>query len=220
MIRKCWNIFLDILYPPKCPACKEAVYEHGAWCQPCLGKILSVRKINVLEHKLAFLDSCQVVCEYGGGLKTILHDMKFRQQKRYAIHLRWLLEQSIKASEFSRSSYVIPVPLHQERLTERGFNQTEVIFKDWAIEGELLWRPYLLERTRFTMPQWELNLAERKGNLKGAFGVRDGENIKNKHIILVDDIITTGITLDECAKVLKKAGAASVQGLTIASGSP
>lgn len=128
MIRKCWNIF-RILYPPKCPACKEAVYEHGALVPFCLGKILSVREINVLEHKLAFLDSCQVVCEYGGGLKTILHDMKFRQQKRYAIHLRWSLEQSIKASEFSRSSYVIPVPLHQERLTERDLIKRKLFLK-------------------------------------------------------------------------------------------
>jgi len=220
MIRKYWNVFLDLVYPPKCPACKGAVYEQGAWCQACLGEILSVRKINVREHKLAFLDSCQVLCEYTGGLKRIIHDMKFRQQKRYAVHLQWLLRQSIKASEFSSNSYVVPVPLHEERLKERGFNQTEAVFKGWAMEAKLPWMPRLLERSRDTLPQWELNLAERKQNMREAFGVKDGETIKNKNIILVDDIITTGITLDECAKVLKKAGAASVQGLTIASGAP
>jgi predicted amidophosphoribosyltransferase len=78
--------------------------------------------------------------------------------------------------------------------------------------------PELLERVRHTIPQWELKSTERKNNIKGAFVVTHPEMVRNKDILLVDDIITTGITLDECAKVLKKAGAASVHALVVASG--
>jgi len=218
MFGQCWSTILDIIYPPKCPACKTPVNEQGAWCQTCLSKIISVRHINMAEHRLTALDSCRVVCEYTGGLKRILHDMKFRQQQRYATHLRWLIQHNINTTEISHIDYVIPIPLHTERLKERGYNQTEAIFKEWAMKRKITWLPDALQRTRHTIPQWELNITERKQNITGAFIIGQPEIIINKHIILVDDIITTGITLDECAKILKKAGATSVHGLTVASG--
>ena len=219
-MQRYWQAFLDIIYPPKCPvyACKAPVSEQGAWCPVCLGKILSVRQINMVEHHLIHLNSCHVVCEYTGGLKRLIHDMKFRQEKRYAIYLRWLIKEHISMEKFPHIDYVVPIPLHGERLQERGYNQAEAIFKDWALEKKLPWRVDILERTRYTIPQWELNIIERKQNITGAFVVGRPEMVQNKHIIIVDDIITTGITLDECAKVLKKAGAASVHGLTVASG--
>ncbi|MBP2628686.1 MAG: phosphoribosyltransferase [Firmicutes bacterium] len=213
-----WTAFLDIIYPPKCPACKTSVSAQGAWCQACLAKILSVRQINMAEHHLTALDSCRVVCEYTGGLKRLIHDMKFRQQQQYAIYLRWLIEQNIDIKYLPHIDYVIPIPLHAARLKERGYNQAEAIFKDWALAGKMPWIEDVLERTRHTIPQWELNIMERKQNIKGAFLIGRPEMVKNKHIMVVDDIITTGITLDECAKVIKKAGAASVHGLAVASG--
>lgn len=213
-----WTAFLDLLYPPKCPSCKKTVYEHGAWCPSCLASIISVREINRQEHNLQFLDSCQVVCEYTGGLKRVIHDMKFRQQEKYGIYLRWLIHQNIHIECFNHVHCVIPVPLHTERLAERGYNQVESIFKKWAIEGSISWMPTLLERTRHTVPQWELTMTERKQNIRGAFTTAQPQMIKNKNIIVVDDIITTGITLDECAKVLKKSGASTVHGLAVASG--
>lgn len=146
----------------------------------------------------------------------MIHDMKFRRQKRYGIHLRWLLANSRLA--FSGIDYVVPIPLHTDRLKERGYNQAEIIFKDWSKKQELVWQPNLLRRDKHTIPQWKLTLAERKANIKGAFLITRPELVKDKNILLVDDIVTTGITLDECAKVLKKAGAASVYGFSVASG--
>lgn len=172
----------------------------------------------MLEHHLTSLNSCHVVCEYTGGLKRLIHDMKFRHEKSYAIYLRWLIQHHMDIKKIPPIDYVIPVPLHTKRLQERGYNQAEAIFKDWALVGKMRWRVDILARTRYTIPQWELNIMERKQNITGAFVVERPEMVNNKHIILVDDIITTGITLDECAKVLKKAGAASVHGLAIASG--
>lgn len=214
-----WTTFLDFLYPPKCPGCKTKVVEQGAWCASCAGKIVAVRSIHIVEHKLVSLDSCWTVCEYTGSLKRIIHDMKFRHQRKYAICLQWLVRKYNKMEMFDPSEcIVIPVPLHAKRLKERGYNQTESIFKEWFVAKKIPWMPELLERTRHTIPQWELNSMERKKNIQGAFVVKQPEWVKNKKIILVDDIFTTGITLDECAKVLKKAGAINVSALVVASG--
>ncbi len=218
MFRGYWNALLDMIYPPKCPVCKISVEKHGVWCSSCLGKIVSIREINVQQHHLTSLDSCQVVCEYTGGLKRLIHDMKFRQQKRYAIYLRWLLSEYSSIEHFRDIDYVIPIPLHAQRLRERGYNQVESIFKDWAMDRQMNWMPNLLTRTHQTIPQWELNTTERRENIKGSFAVIDPKRLMNKHILIVDDIVTTGITLDECAKVLKKAGAIRVDGLAVASG--
>lgn len=212
-----WTAFLDLIYPPKCPACKEGVHEQGAWCQACLARILSLRHFSLGEHGVKALDSCQVVCEYTGVLKRLIHDMKFRQQQKYGAQLSWLL-QYVQIEEAIPQPLVIPVPLHRERLRERGYNQAEAIFKKWAKKKKLLWMPELLQRTRYTVPQWELNLRDRRQNMKKAFVLTKPEAVKNQHIILVDDIVTTGITLEECAKVLKKAGAVSVTAIVIASG--
>lgn len=213
-----WTTFLDFFYPPKCPGCKVVVVENGAWCTSCQGKIVAVRFINMAEHNLVSLDSCLAICEYTGSLKRIIHDMKFRHQWRYSICLQWLVQKYSKREMFLLGDCVIPVPLHAQRLKERGYNQTEYIFKDLFLAREMPWMPELLERTRHTIPQWELKSMERKKNIKGAFVVKRPELVKNKNIILVDDIFTTGITLDECAKVLKKAGAISVRALVVASG--
>ncbi|WP_378950681.1 ComF family protein [Pelosinus sp. sgz500959] len=213
-----WTALLDFIYPPKCPACKKQVDEQGAWCPMCLTQIVELREFNLRKHGLTNLDSCQVICEYTGTLKRLIHDMKFRQQEKYAIYLRWLLKQHSNANGFIPLQYVIPVPLHTERLRERGYNQAEAIFKNWARSANLSWMPELLLRIRPTIPQWELNLSERKQNMKDAFMISRPEIINKQHVILVDDIVTTGVTLDECAKVLKKAGAIRVEALVIASG--
>lgn len=237
-MRSWWTTFLDLVYPPKCPGCKVAVDEQGAWCASCHTKISGVRSISMVEHKLVSLDSCWTVCEYTGSLKRMIHDMKFRRQRRYAVYLQWLVGRMITGGMFDSIDYVIPVPLHEKRLEERGYNQTEAIFhelfKEAAIEsieqlrnknlnpGALVegrrWMPKLLVRTRYTIPQWELKLPQRKANIKDAFSAIHPEIITNKQILLVDDIFTTGITLDECAKVLKKAGASRVYALVVASG--
>ena len=226
MLTDWWTIFLDMVYPPKCPGCKTVVCEQGGWCASCLGKIAAVRSINMVEHHLVSLDSCWAVCEYTGSLKGLIHDMKFRRKQGYARYLQWLLRKQIKGEMFNSIDYVIPVPLHEKRLQERGYNQTEAIFKDYFkgtlqdkfIAQENPWRPELLLRTRQTVPQWELKSVARKANITGAFVAPYPNIVKNKKILLVDDIFTTGMTLDECAKVLKNAGASSVHALVVASG--
>jgi len=221
MLNSLLTTILDIIYPPKCPVCKVAVETHGVWCDRCFSGVFSVREINVFQHKLKYLDSCLTVCEYAGGLKTVIHAIKFRQANHYARSLQWMLEKGVDSQRFKAIDIVIPVPLHPDRLKERGYNQTELIFKAWSKQQGWQWCDDYLIRNRPTIPQWELKLSERRQNIKNAFAIiEDTAEINGKSVLLVDDIITTGTTMNECAKVLKKAGAVRVLGLALASGAP
>jgi ComF family protein len=219
MLRKLWTSILDLVYPPKCPVCRRVIEVHGAWCAKCLTGILSPREINLLTHRLTALDSCLAICEYEAGLKRLLHDMKFRQQERYALHLRWILYKGLQQRKYKIDcDLVVPVPLHKDRLAERGYNQTALLFKEWAQRQGLRWCEDVLVRRRATEAQWKLGLSERKRNIKGAFYVTRPAEVIGKRILLVDDIFTSGVTLEECAKVLKQADCREVSALVLASG--
>lgn len=111
---------------------------------------------------------------------------------------------------------VVPVPLHVKRLRERGFNQAHLLIRRWAKEEGISFDGLALFRSRWTEPQTTLSRAERQKNIKGAFSVVSPQNIKGKRILLVDDVYTTGSTVNECAKVLAKADAEFVDVLTLA----
>ena len=216
MVSQWWETVLDVIFPPRCPVCRKAVKTHGQWCSTCLGEVWAPRSLILAYHNLAFLDTCYTLCNYSKGVQSIIRSMKFRHLRRYGCYLSWLL--SIAPSrQLETFDIIIPVPLSSERLAARGYNQTEVIFRPWANQQGFQWCDILI-RTQKTMPQWELTLKQRKSNIKGAFTVTHLEQIQGKEILLVDDIFTTGTTMDECARVLKKAGAASVKGFVIASG--
>lgn len=218
MFGQWWTAMLDLIYPPKCPVCRKSVAAHGAWCDQCLADVLAVREINVLEHRLHYLDSCRAVCDYNAGVKRIIHDMKYRGAGKQAVYLAWLLDRARVIDRYPAIDSAVPVPLHADRLAERGYNQTALIFKPWAGRCGFGWQDRCLARIRSTRPQWELTLTERRTNIKGAFAATRPKSICGKNILIVDDIITTGTTMEECARILKKAGARSVHGLALASG--
>jgi len=113
---------------------------------------------------------------------------------------------------------IIPVPLHRKRLKERGFNQAELLaqklnsFLGARVEAKILFRQ------RYTRPQAELGALDRKENIKGAFVCVPGTNLNGQNIILLDDVFTTGATMQECARALKQAGAGEIYGLVLARG--
>lgn len=215
MLGDWWDALLDLVFPPKCPLCRREVDKHGTLCFKCLATVLFPRRLNVAVRRLAALDGCWVLCEYTAGVRLLIHNMKFRQADNLAVHFKTLLAERVGAEMPGSVDAVIPVPLHASRLAERGYNQNELIFRRWAVERGWVWQD-ALERVRATSPQWELEPVRRRQNVKGAFKVTRPDWIKGKNILLVDDIVTTGATLNECAKMLKKSGAATVTGLALA----
>lgn len=111
----------------------------------------------------------------------------------------------------------IPVPLHSRRFREREFNQAEVLARLLARRAGTPMRDCIL-RTRYTTTQTRFDRHERIENLRNAFAMRHNADVRDLHVVLIDDVLTTGSTLDECARVLRKAGAASVRAITVARG--
>jgi ComF family protein len=120
-----------------------------------------------------------------------------------------------QSGEFT-ADVVVPVPLHPARLRERGFNQAEVIARPLARRLGLPLRSYLLVRTKPRPDKLKLTLRERWETVRGAYALRAGARVDNLRVLLVDDVFTTGATLDACARALRRAGASRVAGLTVA----
>ena len=110
---------------------------------------------------------------------------------------------------------VVPVPLHPDRKRERGYNQAEVIAKPLARRLRLRLAPDILVRTTPRPSRLVLSRSEHWKSVRGAYAIRDGAQVDKLRVLLVDDVLTTGATLDACARVLKKTGAATVTGLTV-----
>lgn len=216
MLEQMYQAILDTIFPPKCPICHNYVDERGAWCPPCLCQVVAKHNAPLDIKNIKFLDRCIVLGHYRAGMKQIIHAIKYYKKLHYITPIVWLLNREISLEILQKIDIVVPVPLHKDRLKERGFNQTEKIFKPWAEQQELEWQGILL-RTKATLKQHNLTITQRKQNIRDAFCIIKQYDIQGKTILLVDDIFTTGATMNECAKVLKSVGANKVIGVALAS---
>ena len=212
---------LQLLFPMRCPECGREVGSKGAWCAGCVQELWSPRRLDVAERGMRHVERCQVLTGYQGAVRTLLHGLKFQGRRANAAPLSWLLslaDEAELAELVSPDALVIPVPVSADRLAERGFNQVELLFGEWSRQQGLEWDAGTLLRRRPTTPQWELDRTQRRENIKGAFFVNAPATVQDRSILLVDDIVTTGRTLEESAGVLRQAGAESVRALALANG--
>ncbi len=212
------DALLDFIFPPHCPVCDEYVKHKGLWCEECLRKVEAVRRLPADAETFAVLDGIWALGRYSEGLRTLLLQLKFNMKRDRLAYLHTFLDRAGEklSNEIKGASVAIPVPLHEEREKTRGFNQTELIFRQWALEKGLSWQRAVV-RIRSTVPQFGLGAEERRKNLSGAFSVAARADVCGKSVLLLDDICTTGATLRECAKVLRGAGAKRVYGLVLSS---
>ena len=187
---------IEFLHEPFCPSCGGEYTGYLAVCPECV------------EHPAYSWDGAYCACAMKGLLKELLHRFKYQDQPELSRTLGGLAFLAV-ADRLPRVDCVVPVPLHWTRLVRRGFNQSALLGRRL---GKLLGVPSedLLKRTRSTGQQSKLTGTERKKNLSGAFSIKDLPKVKNRVILLVDDVMTTGATLSEAASVLKKAGADKV----------
>jgi len=190
------NCLIGLLFPNKCIICKN-IYD-GIICDDCHAGIKYLRANEGLIY---------FVAEYSGIMKKAIKLFKFKKKLRLCEPLANII---IKNMPYLDADCIIPVPLYQQRLRSRGFNQSELIAK--SISAELAIPLFLntLIRFRETKPQFSLNKNERKENIKNAFLIINKEDISGKKVLLVDDIYTTGSTVRECKRVLLQGGAKSV----------
>jgi ComF family protein len=154
---------------------------------------------------------------YNGSLMAAIHRLKYGGKTSLSKPLGALAKETFyQFWEAGSIDLLLPVPLHIKRLRERGFNQAHLVNKKWAGPEGVPFDGLTLSRNRWTEPQTSLTRAERRKNVKGAFSVRHPNKAKGRRILLVDDVFTTGATVNECSRVLMKAGAESVDVLTLA----
>ena len=189
-----------------CQACETDLDRVEAGCRRCgLELVRSVRLCGRCTTRLPAFDAAYSAFAYRGAAETLIQRFKFGGDLAAGRVLAQLMARRIEAGDWPRPQLMVPVPLHIRRRWVRGFNQSEMMCRDLSCRlRDLPWAP-ALRRPRRTRTQSELPADRRRGNVRGAFRLKRLPP-GTRHIALVDDVMTTGSTLDECARVLKRAG--------------
>jgi len=234
------------LFPSDCRLCGAPLVKISRLpvCRPCLsegrpitGGVCSVCGERVSPYAVSAGETRCGLCRrleppfvkavaydsYDGGLRELIHLLKYEQVRPAAAVLGRMLAEAVRGLEPGWNEHplvVISVPLHARKLRPRGFNQSELIahhaIKLGAGSGRLVRHSRVLERRRETQSQIGLTRHQRRENLRGAFVVSRPEEMAGREVLLVDDVFTTGTTVSECARVLRRAGASKVFVATVA----
>jgi ComF family protein len=153
---------------------------------------------------------------YGGALGTAITSLKYGGRVDRARPLGELLRRAALGWEGAPPNVVVPVPLHRKRLVERGFNQAALLARPVARDLSARFAPLALERVRDTAAQASLDRPARQANVADAFAARAGAKLAGERVLIVDDVRTTGATLDACARAALAAGASEVRTLVLA----
>ncbi len=230
---------LRFVFPNVCVSCQKHVVNIGI-CDDCYSSIsfleeksgcsvcgipfnecsenschLSARCLN---HSLYFTRA-RFVAHYDGLIRELLHLFKYRGKLYIGKLLSDIFVMNVPRG-LGFFDLILPVPVHLNRLRKREYNQSAILGKNFSVSSGCVYDPFALCKVRDTLPQVSFkSLKERKKNVKDAFSVRDAARIKGTSVLLIDDVFTTGSTVNECSKVLLEAGAASVQVLTLTTAS-
>jgi ComF family protein len=194
-------------------------------CEKCLDEIASGPLPNVETIAEAHgglsssnLDEIHAGWPFEASMQQVIHAFKYRRRPSLSKVFGKMLAQRLQnalAREISHA-VLVPVPLHRRRGRERGFNQSILLAQALAEAWKMRILPRALERIRFTQQQATLTAPERQKNVEGAFAAASKSRLQNHTVFLVDDVFTTGATMNACATALKSAGAARVVGLVLA----
>ncbi|VBB46331.1 ComF family protein [uncultured Desulfatiglans sp.] len=239
-----FEALVRMIYPPKCVVCGAFIEDekppadrpYPLFCRSCLARweplsspvctccglpFSGPRQNDHLcgecTRKPPCFDALRAPFIYGETLTKAVHAFKYRGQEHLAKPFgRLLADYAARWLEASPPLLVMPVPLHPRRLRERGFNQSLLLARPVAKRLQADLDFLALTRVRYTQTQTGLGHADRRENVHEAFFLKRPASVKGRDVLLVDDVATTGNTLNECARILKKAGAWSVKALTLA----
>lgn len=247
-IKNCKENLLDLVYPKTCFGCKKRLPPsvEGYICSECLqkidrpkppfcvkcGKSIDILDIDLPSTCAQVAGSCAectgynyhftrgyTSCLYEGLVKDCIHNFKYNSHTYLGKTLAFLMINfAFEHINLSKIDAIVPVPLYWKKRRDRGFNQSEILGK---ILGKKTGIPFIrngLSRAMAIRPQIELPRRERINNVKGAFKVIEPGKFSGKHLLLIDDVFTTGATLNECSKILLDSGAKDVWVFTLARG--
>lgn len=209
----------SLLFPAVCIVCNQRLEPAETLvCRCCWDKLNKLPDDIIKEKQIPeSLDSIRPVFEFDDRIQAIIHGLKYRGYKSLGVRLGKIVADQLRPDFFHDGTILIPVPLHPIKKRERGYNQAEYIAEGIAATTDLTVRTDLLKRVKNTVTQTHLDARERQVNMQNAFAVKNSGCLNGvKSVILVDDVFTTGATMNAAASVLKSHGVGSVSGLTVA----
>ena len=235
-----WRTFINTLLPPRCLKCGKVLSLQNGLCADCFNKIHFISEPichrcgrpftsemhlksgakhicgSCLKEKHPLFTIRRSAFMYDDESKNLILDFKFKDKTFYAQTLANMMLIAGKDIWAENPNLIMPVPIHRLRLLKRRYNQSAVLVKYLSAKTGIAADYETLVRHENTVPQVQLSGQARRKNLQKAFAVAAPDKIKGRKIVIIDDVETTGSTLNECAKVLKKAGAAEIYALTAA----
>jgi ComF family protein len=217
--------FLDFIYPPVCLLCDTRLEENTSLCPGCLEAFLDSMAVTSQRgrkdfHHLTgdiFFDEVVTFWDYTPETESLIHRVKYQRGKKLGVFLGSMAGRAFQDFfDHGKHDFLLPVPLHRARLRERGYNQSALVCRGMANHIPADVHEDVLRRHRHTATQTHLSAHDRQKNVRDAFAVHKGRLVDGKSILLVDDVVTTGATMNSCAFVLKQAGAHRVVGLALA----
>ena len=209
------NYAINLIYPNVCGICEEICNE--SLCEKCEIKLRSIVKNKIDKYTDKNFEKHIYLFKYEGKIKELLINFKFNEKPYiYKCFVNFLIKNK-KICRFLKSyDIIIPVPIHYNRKVTRGYNQSALIARDLAKKLNINYGEKILLKRVNNKPQSTKNKESRKENVIGVYYTKNECEIIDKKILLLDDIYTTGSTVNECCKMLKKAGAKEVDIITIA----
>ncbi|MBI2353272.1 ComF family protein [Candidatus Dependentiae bacterium] len=208
LIHSLWEILQYIISPPLCYGCRNFLSQRSILCYHCNAQLITIAP-KLLKISSSYTLTIHAIARYGEPLKRII------SAKYYSDHLMFYALADLMWQKtiipHLEIDYFIPVPLHWTRKMNRGFNQAEILAKRLSQHKSIPVCNNLVIRTKRTQFQASIDKLQRKANVSHAFIVKNGFTITDKHIMLVDDLCTTGATAVEIAKVLAPYRPASIQ---------
>lgn len=209
------NKILEIIFPNVCGICGK-IDKHNL-CPQCKIKLKKLIKANITKMSNKNFTNHAYLFTYGGIIREKIIKYKFKDSAYLYKTFAEIIIKNKKMCGFIKNyDIIIPVPIHKKRYKERGYNQSELLASEIAKTLNISIEKRVLIKNVNNTPQSKLSKIERKNNANGVYKIINAQKIKNKKIIIIDDIYTTGSTANECSKVLKQAGASEIAVFTIA----
>ena len=211
------NAIISLLFPNQCLVCKGGEFNSSdPICSECIIKMHPLPIENRVQE-LTVNDGIDIALsgwDFGDELRTAIHSLKYEERARIGFFLGELLGDQLHKKTIQELDYLIPVPLHPVKFRDRGFNQARWIADGLGKAVQKPVRTKLMKRIKHTISQTTLDRKERLNNMIKAFKIN--QDVTDKNIGIVDDVLTTGSTISSMASILKDAGAKKIIALTVA----